>query len=148
MNTETSSQPNSIVSLLQSLRDETTTLLRQEVALAKAELKDNASKMSKHAVAVAVGGFVAYAGVIVLLIGLGHLLGVGLIKAGIDPDIAQWLAPTLIGLVVAIIGWTMLAKAKRALSAESLKPTKTIESLKTNTQWTQNKLQHSHESTT
>jgi hypothetical protein len=146
MNTETS-QPHTIVSLLQSLRDETTTLLRQEVALAKAELKDNASKMSKHAVAITAGTFVAYAGVIVLLIGLGHLLAVGLIRAGIDPEMAQWLAPTLVGVLVAVIGWSMLAKAKRAFSSDSFTPRKTIASLKTNAQWAQNKLQHSHEST-
>ena len=34
------SQPNTLPTLLRDLRDETTTLLRQEVALAKAELKE------------------------------------------------------------------------------------------------------------
>ena len=55
MNSETS-QPNSIVGLLQTLRDETTTLLRQEVALAKAEVSENISKTGKHAAALAAGG--------------------------------------------------------------------------------------------
>ena len=61
----------SIGTLLRDLRDETTTLLRQEVALAKAELKENTSRMTSHALQIAIGGFVSYAGVIVLLIGLG-----------------------------------------------------------------------------
>src|ERR1043165_6365198 len=112
MNSETS-QPNSIIGLLQTLRDETTTLLRQEVALAKAEVSENITRAGKNAAAVAVGGFIAYAGLIVLLIGIGQLLGVGLNRAGLDPEISQWLAPAIVGIAVAIIGWGMVTKAKR-----------------------------------
>ena len=147
MNSETT-QPNSIVGLLQTLRDETTTLLRQEVALAKAEVSENIMKTGRHAASIAIGGFVAYAGVIVLLIGIGHLLAAGLIRAGLDPEISQWLAPSIVGLAVALIGWGMVAKAKHALSSDKLTPRQTIESLKTNKQWAQAKLEHSHESTT
>ena len=147
MNSELPPQ-STVVTLLQSLRDDTTTLLRQEVALAKAELKSNASHVGRHAAEIAVGGFVAYAGVIVLLIGLGQLVGIGLVRAGMDPDVAQWLAPTLVGLVIGVIGWAMLAKAKRALAHDTLTPRETIESLKTNKDWAQNKLHPSHESNT
>lgn len=147
MNSETT-QPNSIVGLLHTLRDETMTLLRQEVALAKAELTENVTRAGKHAASMAVGGFVAYAGVIVLLIGIGHLLAAGLTRAGLDPDISQWLAPTIVGLAVALIGWGMVSKAKRALATDQLAPRQTIESLKTNKQWAQAKLEHSHESST
>lgn len=147
MSSETS-QPNSIGGLLHALRDETTTLLRQEVALAKAELNASAARVGKNAIAITGGGFVAYAGVIVLLIGLGHLLGIGLIRAGLSPDIAEWLAPSIVGLIVALIGWGMIAKAKHALSHTTLAPRKTVESLKTNKDWAQAKLQHSHEPST
>ncbi|HUR60182.1 MAG TPA: phage holin family protein [Opitutaceae bacterium] len=136
-------QPNSIPHLLRDLRDETTTLLRQEVALAKTELKANTSRMASHAVHIAVGGFVAYAGIIVLLIGIGHLLGALLVRFGLDRDVATWLAPTLVGLVVAVIGWTMLAKAKAAIAHDDLVPRRTIDSLRSNKEWAQNKLQPS-----
>src|SRR6187549_1698949 len=109
MNPE-SSQPNSVSGLLRELRDETTTLMRQEVALAKTEMKENVSRMGSHAAQIAVGGFVAYAGIIVLLIGIGHLLGALLIRMGLDAQVAQWLAPSIVGLIVAIIGWMMLSK--------------------------------------
>ena len=138
------SQPNSIVGLLQNLRDDSTHLFRQEIALAKAELKQTASQIGRHAAEIAVGGFVAYAGVIVLLIGLGQLIGVGLVRAGLDPDIAEWLAPTVVGLVIGLIGYLMLAKAKKALAHDSLAPKQTIESLKTDKQWAQEKLHTSH----
>lgn len=135
--------PNSIPNLLRDLREETTTLFRQEVALAKTELKDNASRLGSHALQIAIGGFVAYAGVIVLLIGLGHLLGALLTRAGLDPDISQWLAPSVVGLIVAIIGWLMLNRAKNAIAHADVAPRQTIDSLKTNKQWAQRKLSHS-----
>lgn len=138
-----SQPPNSIPTLLKELRDETTTLLRQEVALAKAELKENTSRLTGHAAQVAVGGFVAYAGIIVLLIGIGHLLGALLVRVGLDADVATWLAPTIVGLAIALIGWSMLAKAKKALAHDDLVPRQTIDSLRANKEWAQSKLQHS-----
>jgi hypothetical protein len=136
-------QSHSIPGLLKELRDETTTLLRQEVALAKAELKENTSKMTSHAVQLAVGGFVAYAGIIVLLIGIGHLLGALLVRLGLDADVVAWLAPALVGLAVALLGWGMLARAKHAMMHDDLIPRRTLDSLRTNKDWAQNKLQHS-----
>ena len=141
MNSDTS-HPNSISSLLKDLRDEGTTLLRQEVALAKSEMKENVSRVTGHAVQIAVGGFVAYAGIIVLLIGIGHLLGALLIRAGLDEQVAQWLAPSVVGLLVAIIGWVMLSKAKNAIAHDDLAPRQTIDSLRENKQWAQSKLHH------
>jgi len=142
MNPETSN-PNSIPSLLRDLRDETTTLLRQEVTLAKTEIKENVSRMGSHVAQIAVGGFVAYAGGIVLLIGIGHLLGALLIRAGMDERVAQWLAPSIVGLLVAIVGWVMLSKAKQAMVQDGLAPRQTIDSLRDNKQWAQRKLHNS-----
>ena len=68
------------------------------VALAKAELKENASKLTSHAIQIALGGFVAYAGIIVLLIGIGHLLGALFIRMGMSENLAEWLAPAVVGL--------------------------------------------------
>jgi hypothetical protein len=142
MTSETTS-PNSIPSLLRELRDETTTLLRQEVSLAKTELNENFSHLIHHSLQIAIGAFVAYAGLIVLLIGLGHLIGAILVRAGVDPGLATWIAPAGVGLVVAIIGWAMLARAKHAIAHEDIAPRQTLESLRDSKQWAQNKLRHS-----
>jgi hypothetical protein len=135
-------QPNSIPTLLRELRDETTTLFRQEIALAKAEMKENTSHLVSHVIQIAVGGFVAYAGVIVLLIGLGHLIAAWMVRGGFDPAIAEWLAPSLVGLLVIIIGWAMLARAKSAMAHDDVVPRRTIESLRTNKEWAQSKIHH------
>lgn len=143
MNSETASPPPSIPNLLKELRNETVTLFHQEVALAKAELKENTSRAASHASHLAVGAFVAYAGIIVLLIGLGHLLGALLVRAGMSADLADWLAPSIVGLAIALIGWGMLAKARKALAHEDFVPRQTLASLRENKQWAENKLQHS-----
>lgn len=133
----------SIPTLLRELRDDTSTLLRQEITLVRSELKENVSRAGHHATQIAVGGFVSLAGLIVLLIGIGHLFGAVLTRAGVDPQLAQWVAPSVVGLVVAIIGWTMLAKAKKAFAHDDLAPRQTIDSLRDHQQWAQNKLHHS-----
>jgi hypothetical protein len=141
--TQETTSPNSIPALLRDLRDETTTLLRQEVTLAKTELNENFNHLVRHSLQIAIGAFVAYAGLIVLLIGLGHLIGAILVRAGVDQGVATWIAPAGVGLVVAIVGWAMLARAKHAIAHEDIAPRQTIESLRDNKQWAQNKLRHS-----
>jgi H+/gluconate symporter-like permease len=147
MNSETTTQPNSIPGLLRELRDEATTLVQQQVALAKVELKENVSRLGGHLAKIAVGGVVTFVGAIVLLIGIGHLLGVLLEAAGFREATAQWLGLVIVGLIVAVIGWVLLSKARKALASESIAPRQTIETLKADRHWAQNKLQHSHEST-
>lgn len=143
MNPDPSSTHTTLPTLLRDLRDETTTLLRQEVALAKAELKENAANVGSHVAHIAIGGVVGYAGLIVLLIGLGLLLSALLERAGLDGDLAQWLAPTVLGAVVGLVGYAMVAKAKRAMSHDTVVPRRTIATLRESKDWAQSKLQHS-----
>jgi CHASE3 domain sensor protein len=138
----------SIAGLLHSLREETTTLLQQEVKLATAEISERAAEFGKNALRVAIGGFVLYAGAIVFLFSLGDLVSTGLLQAGLSENIARWLGRALIGGIVALIGWLMVARAMKALSAENIVPDESVRSLKKDKQWAEDKLQHSHESTT
>jgi len=143
MNLEPTPNPHSIPSLLRELRDETVNLFRQEVSLAKAEIKENVSRLESHVAQVAVGAFLAYAGLIVFCIGLGYLLSAVLVRAGLDEPVARWLGPSIIGVIVAIIGWAMLAKARRNISQDDIVPQKTVETLRDDKQWSQSKLPHS-----
>lgn len=144
-----SSTPGSTVgALLSELRDESTTLLRQEVSLAKAELRESAAQAVHGAIAVATGGAVAYAGAIVLLIGAGALLGRGFVALDLEPETAAWLGFVLVGAVTAVIGWGLLARAKRALRPDNLMPRETLASLRENRRWAREKLHHTHEPAT
>ena len=76
---------------------------------------------------LAVGGLVAYAGVLALL-AAGVL---GLAAAGLQP----WLAALLVGIVVAVIGYALVQRGLSALKRESLAPRQTVETLKEDAQW-------------
>jgi hypothetical protein len=144
------STPGSTIGeLLTELRDESSELLRQEVALAKAELGEAARQVGRNSVAIAKGGAIAYAGAIVLLIGIGALAGRGLAAAGVPEAFALWLGFVLVGAVTAVIGWTLLARAKRALQPGNLVPRETLASLRENRRWASEKIHHArHEPAT
>src|SRR4051812_36620668 len=63
----------SIIGLFKNLTGEFKTFIRQEVDLAKTEISEKVSMIGKNVASIAIGGFIAYAGLIVLLIGLGWL---------------------------------------------------------------------------
>jgi hypothetical protein len=100
--------------------------LRQELALAKAEMREEAGRAGKAAGMYGGAGF-AGSMVFVLLsatavIGLGHLIGIG------------W-ASLVIALVWAIAGTAMFTMGRNRMRAVSPKPEQTIETLKEDVKW-------------
>ena len=120
----------SLLGLVRNLTFDTKTFIRQEVQLAKAELSEKISKLGRNALSLAIGGFVAYAGLIVLLIGLGSLLGLAFEKAGLSTAMAGFLGLGAVGLLVLVVGCVMLLKGVKSLSRESLTPERTVQTLK------------------
>jgi len=120
----------SVFGLLRNLTTETRTFVRQEVDLAKTEISEKISLMGRNAVALAVGGFVAYAGLIVLLIGLGILIAYAFENSGMDQFLASFLGLLIIGVVVALVGGGLIAKALKTFSKEPLAPKRTIHTLR------------------
>ena len=120
----------SFFGLIRDLRQETVDLIRQEIRLAKTEMSEKASCFARNAAALVLGGFVAYAGVIALLVGLGFLLTLLFVKMGFKQEIAEFAGLGIVGLIVSVVGMVLVTKAIKALSSDSLAPEKTIESLK------------------
>lgn len=141
METTTMNESRTIGALLKELLEETRQLFRQEVALAKTEASEKGSLLAKNVVFLAAGGLVAFAGALFLLAGLSVLLSWALESAGLSAGMAAWLGPAIIGLVVALIGYGLIQKAIHTFKNGSLKPELTIESLKEDKQWTQQRLQ-------
>src|SRR5689334_4416876 len=119
----------SLLGLFQALTGNTRTFIRQEIQLAKIEISEKISELGHNTVSLAIGGFVAYSGLIVILIGLGWLLGWAFQQAGLAPLFAGFLGLTIIGLIVILVGGAFLFKALKALSKGSLTPQKTIHTL-------------------
>ena len=120
--------PRSIGDLLGELLSETSTLVRQEVQLARTEIASEAKTAAVSAGAAAAGGAVAYAGFIVLIIGLGW--GLGELLGGLE-----WLGITLAGLIVAVVGVVMLRGGLAKLTDIDPAPERTIKTLKEDKQW-------------
>lgn len=116
----------SITTLFSDLARETSDLVRQEVKLAKLELSEKITQVNAGITSLITGGIVVFAGLLVLLqavvIGVAQLL---------EPYTDQaWVAPLIVGLVVALIGLAVLQRGRHDLEPRSLAPRRTADSLR------------------
>ena len=113
--------------LLKELANETTTLVRQELDLAKAEMREKASKAGPGF------GMWGAAGVTGLL-ALGSLTA--FLILALDRAMPNWLSALIVGLVWAAIAGVLYVRGKqRVEEAGSPVPEKTIETVKEDVQW-------------
>ena len=132
-------EDRSLGQILRDLRDETSALLRQEVDLAKTEMSEKISRAGENLGSVAVGGAVAFAGALTLLAALTLGL-ISLMSQLMSRDVAMWLAPLLVGGILAAVGYSLMKKALQALKQEGITPTRTTQSLKENKEWLTSKM--------
>jgi len=111
----------SLGELLGDLTREISTLVRQEMSLAKTEMSQKMSRVGKDVGFLAAGGAVLYAGFLALIaaaiIALDSFMPLG------------WSA-FLVGLIVAGVGGFLVKTGLDNLKREDLVPRQTIESLK------------------
>lgn len=117
----------SLGDLFSDLTREISTLVRNELALARVEMSAKISRAARHAGVLAVGAVVALAGVFTLAASLVLVL----VRAGMP----AWAAALLVGLGLAGIGAALATRSLAALRAEDLAPTETIQTLKETTAW-------------
>lgn len=115
--------------LLKELTQQIKIFFRQEIQLATAEISEKLSRFGKNATLVAIGGFVAYSGLIVLLGGLGLLLAFVFANLGWEPLLAAFAGLGIIGLLVIAIGGLLIFKGIKAFSKESIVPQRTMETI-------------------
>ncbi len=116
----------SLGELFSELAQETSTLVRQEVNLAKTEMSHKASRAGRHIGVLAAGGAVAYAGLLAILAGVIVLL---------DNVMPLWASALLVGVVVAVVGYLLARRAIDALKREDFAPRETVQTLKEDQQW-------------
>ena len=102
-------------------------LVRQEVGLATTELTHKATSAGRQLAVLAIGGLVAYAGLLAIL----AAIIIGLATAGLP----WWLAALVVGVVVALLGWVLVQRGLTALKHADLAPRETMQTLKEDTQW-------------
>jgi uncharacterized membrane protein YqjE len=113
--------------LLKQLSEETTTLVRQELELAKAEMVEKGKQAGMGA------GMFGGAGV-------GALLGLAAVTAAaivaLDAAMALWLAALIVGLLwLAVAGVLVLQGRRKVQAATPPVPEQTQESVKEDVEW-------------
>ncbi|MBB3101717.1 phage holin family protein [Azomonas macrocytogenes] len=111
---------NSVTGLLRQLTREVPMLFTKELALLKAEFSESLQATKAGLASVAVGGAVALAGFIVVL--MAAVYGLSLVMQ-------PWLAALIVGAVVTVIGLSMVSAGKKKFEASSLRPSHTMNTL-------------------
>jgi membrane protein len=109
------------------LSRETRTLVQQEIQLAKTELADKASQLSKGAGMVVAGGLIAYGGLLAIIASVVLVLNV--------LGLPAWAAAIVGGALLAGAGYLFIRSGLAALRPQDLTPRQTIETLKEDAQW-------------
>ena len=121
----------SVAELFSELAGETTTLIRKEFELARAEVVRNTSRLTGSLVMLVVGGLVA-------------LLGIQALVACAILALCRWFEPWLAALVIGggilAIGAILMAIGCYRLTHGSLTPRRTIETLRQDRDWAKEQL--------
>ena len=119
--------------LLKQLSQETTTLVRQELELAKAEVSEKGKKAGAGA------GMFGGAGISALL-GLGSLTAA--LIAALDTAMPTWLAALIVGVVwLGVAGVLAMTGKTKVQEASPPVPEQAIESSKEDVQWAKTRAQ-------
>jgi hypothetical protein len=112
---------DSATGLLGRLIEDVTALLRNEIALARAEIMESGQRAMGGVGAVAIGGGVLLAGGLTLVAAL---------VLGLAEYMEPWLAALIVGAALAAIGYAMLVAGRRRLDPSNLKLDRTKQSLR------------------
>ncbi len=115
----------SIGGLIRDLTYELTSLVSKEAELAKAEASEKVSQFGAGIAALAVA-------VVLLVVGLEELTDAATVGVGylLPQAMVPWLAPLIVGGVIAILGLILLMKGRSNLQPLNLAPNRTTESLR------------------
>jgi uncharacterized membrane protein YqjE len=122
----TEAEDKSLSELVSDLMTQVTTLFREEVELAKTEVKQEARRMgqaSAKLVAAGVTGLIA-----LLLLSLALAWAIALV-------LPTWAGFFIVGAVYAVVAFGLRAAGREDLRHASVKPEQTVKSLKEDREW-------------
>ncbi|MGH7087646.1 MAG: phage holin family protein [Stellaceae bacterium] len=122
----TPARDKSLGTLFSDLAREAGRLIRQEAALARAEVVSGIGQAGAGAAYLAVGGALLYAALLAFMVAAGFALG--LVLPG-------WAAALIVGGVVLIVGGILLLIGRSNLAARNLMPQRTLSTLREDAQW-------------
>lgn len=127
MKTDEFKEQRSLTALFSDLVRETTDLVRKEIALAKSELSQKATKVKSGVSCLAIGGALLFAALLFMLNAAVAWLSV------VMPNAPVWAPSLIVAAVVAVIGFILLMMGRSSLEAKNLTPHRTVDSLRRDT---------------
>ncbi|MEU6739955.1 phage holin family protein [Streptosporangium sandarakinum] len=119
----------SLGQLVGEVGEDLSKLFRQEVELAKAEIRQEASKAGKAAGMLSGAGVAGL--VVALFVSLAVMFGLGAVMP------LGW-AALIVAVVWAVIGGVLYTNGRKRMSEVSPKPEQTVETLKEDARWARN----------
>ncbi len=116
----------SLGELFGDLSRQASTLVRQEIQLAKTELTQSAGRLGKDVGFMAGGGVIAFVGFEAII---------AAIIIGLAQFIPWWLSALLVGLLLVVAGYFLLQRGLSAMKQESLAPEQTVRSVQETVEW-------------
>ncbi len=116
----------SLAALLADVAGESVELVRQELALFKAELEQKLSRVGIGAALVGAGALIAYSGWLFVL--LAAVFGLALV-------LPAWAAALIVGVLVIGIAGVLALIGRSRMRADALAPERTMESLRADAAW-------------
>jgi len=121
----------SLAGLFADLARDLTGLVRTELELAKTEMSEKAGQAAGGVAFLAAGGFVAFAGLLVLL--ACAVLALSLV-------VQPWLAALIVGVAVVGLGVVLMLMGRNRLRPANLQPNRTMETLRDDKDWARDQL--------
>jgi hypothetical protein len=122
--------------MMSEVASDVTRLVRQEVELARTEIRAEAAKAVRGVRAIGMGS--AALMFFVILVSVGGALALSEVLASRVPELANWSTAIALGAVAMfwlLVGLTLLGSGRRRLRRFSPVPRQTIESLKEDIAW-------------
>jgi len=120
------SDQQSLGTLVTGIVEDLQNIVRGEMALAKAELREEAAGIGRSAGMIVAGAIVGLVAFIFLMLGVTYL---------VNRWLTMWQSAALVGAVLLVIAIILLMVGRSKLSKASLTPTQTIDSLKEDQAW-------------
>lgn len=124
----------SLADLIRELGGESSRLVREEVELAKAEMREKLEVYERNLLKMLIGAALLLGAAAVLLVAVNRGLTV-LLGEFVAAEVAVWLAPLILAVPAAAIGWGLVKAAQRAMKKEGVTPRQTVETLRQETEW-------------
>ncbi|MEV5431049.1 phage holin family protein [Streptomyces sp. NPDC052701] len=123
---EPQGQDRSVGQLLSDVTSDVQALFRQEIELAKAEVREEATKAGKAAGMYGGAGFAGY--MVLLFLSLAAVLGLANVMDG------GW-AALIVAAVWAVVAAVLYQKGRTRMRTVSPTPERTVETMKENAEW-------------